>query len=1161
MSNTNKTVAGDLNVERHITAGGDLTVRGQAKICHDLKVEGWLEARNIKGPAKGLFGSVTQLEERYPHPQDGWWAMVGESVPAPIYRADGGAWVATGEEGGTPSIDVSEFLQAAIEAVGGATARFDDIVDDGEIRRSTCTKAGGRIVYVASKKVFSYQIDGVLYSDWLVDDVPSADMYMDDTRTLMQADKLYICGGTCYMSSPDVGLLQLARYSDIEALLSRLQGTSPESSAETDPFLSLGTFTGEDVWEQVAETLNGLVVTEEAETHRRAGLCRLSVDGARVEVVNFPLDYAAQTQVQLLTGCVVSEDGVSLSRGDWQQLVRSHSKEGGWTNWKPAVQGRTDFAGINAIAGIEQYAKAGNAISEVRSLAVVAQHDGKDVTVGRLWMLSDSMTHQLTQVLLTHHEPGNDGSFSAHTDGTVHLWKRSYGLIQGSAESAPIGEWTEWTDLLAKPTVVTGTKDGLTSSDMFTRLLQKQVYVYSDVAPDGEDHITQLGAKLTAWCNEESGVPLLRTYETNSGGANYRQGLALMFRSDGGTEKFTLCIEAADKSASVRRLLLLHHSYGDSGWTFADGTEIVGGGDLSEFERQLEEVAAMAGEAQTGVTEGDPQAGFDGFIDSATIQMSSAANWSRIVFVNDKKTFAAQRGLQYYSSWKSKDEDTTHGAPQAYGKLGKTHLLTTSGELYVRLADGSLEKLAKTSEVENSIGSINDSIEEINSNVIPALDSQIYEAIGINSCTTKTLINETKSGTSVSFNLGTIKTGEIIPQNGWMTIVACVTTSANEPGMSVQADYGEEGYDYLIDQDRLKAGTRAITRITKEHTMMPSALDGGENIQIGLSSQSQSNFTMHWAILYESDPYGNPRRRGGSIRRFYEQMNTVNIPPTITEAGNRGLYTPKYNERTGWFELNGLTDVTWATMEAIAADTEFNTVYPNNFTRKENIRTNKVGWHHGNIIGSVANFLAYYYQGLEVVAMPSPGYIAAQIQVNNASFSNCGNLFALLLIIEARVANIFDLSEEIETCYILPLTTLTELSMKDQAKMSWESIKWMIDAVSGRTSTLTVTVHADVYAKMTGGTVDDWGALGTLAEEKGVKLVAYGESGYPFLTRVLWHGYKRLENKINAAKSGDVIYIHPEDRKKITSAQKDDWAALVTAGAEKQISFALPAES
>ena len=324
--------------------------------------------------------------------------------------------------------------------------------------------------------------------------------------------------------------------------------------------------------------------------------------------------------------------------------------------------------------------------------------DDSEFTMGWLFTFSDEMGHQLTQNFLTH---VSDMSTRAHTDGTIHLWKRSYGLRQGSIECAPIGEWTEWTDLLAKPTVVTSTKDGFASSEMFTRMLQKDVYNYSDVAPDGEEHITQLGAKLTSWCDEASGVPLLRTYETNSGNANYRQGLALMFRSNGGTEKFTFCVEASDTKASVRRLLLLHHLYGDSGWAFADGVELP-----FELGQQIEEVAAMANEAQTGVTEGDPQAGFDGFVDSATIRYGSPRNWSRIVFVRDQKRFAAQQQLEYYSSWGTKDDDTTHAAPMAYGKRGKTHLLTTSGELYVRLADGSLEKVCKTEDLESRVAEL-----------------------------------------------------------------------------------------------------------------------------------------------------------------------------------------------------------------------------------------------------------------------------------------------------------------------------------------------------------------------------------------------------------------------------------------------------------------------
>ena len=269
------------------------------------------------------------------------------------------------------------------------------------------------------------------------------------------------------------------------------------------------------------------------------------------------------------------------------------------------------------------------------------------------------------------------------------------GAITGQVLQNVLIEMVDWYPDEGDIPAVSGTASGLATSEMFTRLLQKTVYNFSDVAPDGEEHITQLGAKLTAWCDEPSGVPLLRTYETNSGGANYRQGLALMFRSNGGTEKFTLCVEASDKNASVRRLLLLHHTNGDAGWVFADGVELGGGGgggggDISDLERRIEAVATIAVNAQTGVTEGDPQAGFDGFVDSATIQMNSAPSWSRIVFVKDQKRFAAQQQLEYYSSWAKKGGDMTHAEPMAYGKRGKTHLLTTTGELYVRLANGSL---------------------------------------------------------------------------------------------------------------------------------------------------------------------------------------------------------------------------------------------------------------------------------------------------------------------------------------------------------------------------------------------------------------------------------------------------------------------------------------
>lgn len=103
-----KQIDGDVSVGRNVTTGGDANVQGNARIGHDLVVEGWLEAKNIKGANKGLFASVTALRRAYPQPHDGWFAGVAateaETVSAGasvsqgralfwMYTGDGGDWV------------------------------------------------------------------------------------------------------------------------------------------------------------------------------------------------------------------------------------------------------------------------------------------------------------------------------------------------------------------------------------------------------------------------------------------------------------------------------------------------------------------------------------------------------------------------------------------------------------------------------------------------------------------------------------------------------------------------------------------------------------------------------------------------------------------------------------------------------------------------------------------------------------------------------------------------------------------------------------------------------------------------------------------------------------------------------------------------------------
>lgn len=77
----------------------NLNVSGNAVIGHDLTVHGNLVTDNVIGPDKGMFQSRYELVTSYPHPQDGWYAIVGTSLNGDVYTAKDGQWQATGEKG------------------------------------------------------------------------------------------------------------------------------------------------------------------------------------------------------------------------------------------------------------------------------------------------------------------------------------------------------------------------------------------------------------------------------------------------------------------------------------------------------------------------------------------------------------------------------------------------------------------------------------------------------------------------------------------------------------------------------------------------------------------------------------------------------------------------------------------------------------------------------------------------------------------------------------------------------------------------------------------------------------------------------------------------------------------------------------------------------
>ena len=147
MSSINTTqIDGDVSVGRNVALGGDAHIAGSSTIGHNLKVEGWLDAANIKGVNRGVFLTVQELREAYPNPHDGWFAGVGSSTPFTAYVGKGGDWVATG---GT--IDVEVDIHEIDDRLDALESDVDEAGTDISGLRTRLGTAEGKITSLETK--------------------------------------------------------------------------------------------------------------------------------------------------------------------------------------------------------------------------------------------------------------------------------------------------------------------------------------------------------------------------------------------------------------------------------------------------------------------------------------------------------------------------------------------------------------------------------------------------------------------------------------------------------------------------------------------------------------------------------------------------------------------------------------------------------------------------------------------------------------------------------------------------------------------------------------------------------------------------------------------------------------------------------------------------
>lgn len=130
MSLYNTDIQGNANISRNANVGSHANVNGDVVVGHNLFVKGWVDAPNIKGPCKGLYASEEALKAAYPRPMPGWFALVGNTLPAQVWRTDGGQWVPTGETGGQFNLWLDQ-LETDVKDLTDDVRDLEELLDNG----------------------------------------------------------------------------------------------------------------------------------------------------------------------------------------------------------------------------------------------------------------------------------------------------------------------------------------------------------------------------------------------------------------------------------------------------------------------------------------------------------------------------------------------------------------------------------------------------------------------------------------------------------------------------------------------------------------------------------------------------------------------------------------------------------------------------------------------------------------------------------------------------------------------------------------------------------------------------------------------------------------------------------------------------------------------
>ena len=211
-----------------------------------------------------------------------------------------------------------------------------------------------------------------------------------------------------------------------------------------------------------------------------------------------------------------------------------------------------------------------------------------------------------------------------------------------------------------------------------------------------------------------------------------------------------------------------------------------------------------------------------------------------------------------------------------------------------------------------------------------------------------------------------------------------------------------------------------------------------------------------------------------------------------TQQGNRALYVAAgavYNDQTGFYELNGLTDITEEQMREIYVKTmpSFSLIDKTACFNNLRIRTNLP------FVSSSGYKIQYLYATfsncsyLEVAFLEKNNLKFYGSQYSYA-FRNCRSLKTILgnIVFPSQSTSVVNMFRNCLALVNVNINSInTSISFSDSPLLSLESLQYLITNAAN-TSAITVTVHADVYAKIQDESQTEWHALIAAAQEKNI---------------------------------------------------------------------------